>query len=138
MHDAVGVQVPGQFAEELVNAGFQKVRRLRGAGLEPVLTFVATSAGLAADAATILVARDAVSDFISRLRSWMVRHAGSATGSEFVIEVSARSPGARSHMRIVAQRTTEGAVPQVDMKALESLLRYVLVAEPDETGSPAS
>src|ERR1700720_1628371 len=93
MHGAVPIRVPGQFAEYLAGTGFEEARPspFRGGGGEPVLTLVATGAGLAADAATILVAKDAASDFISRLRSWMTRRARAEPGGELVIEVSWRS-----------------------------------------------
>ena len=56
-----------------MSAGFREVRRppLRRGEVEPVLTLVATGGGLAADAAAILLAKDAAEDFLVRLRSWM-------------------------------------------------------------------
>jgi hypothetical protein len=91
------------------------------------LTFVATSAGLAADSATILVAKDAVGDFLARLRSWMTHRSRSEseTGGEFIVEVSSRSAGADSRLRLVATWSTSGDVPQVDTQALASLLGSV-------------
>lgn len=73
MHDVVPVRITGQFAEDLMSAGFREVRRppLRRGGVEPVLTLVATGGGLAADAAAILLAKDAAEDFLVRLRPWM-------------------------------------------------------------------
>jgi hypothetical protein len=127
--DEVTVQVPGEFAAELVSAGFRRVRRLRGGGVEPVLTFLATSGGLAADAATILLAKDAIADFIARLRSWMAGRGRSQAGHEFVIEVSRRSPGADSRLRLVTRWDSGDAGPEADMQALTSLLDSVFTGQ---------
>lgn len=123
--DEVTVQVPGEFAAELVSAGFRKVRRLRGGGIEPIVTFLATSGGLAADAAAILLAKDAIADFLARLRSWMVGRGRSQAENEFVIEVSCRSPRADSRLRLMARWDSVGAAPEPDMQALASLLDSV-------------
>jgi hypothetical protein len=125
MVDEVIVQLPGELAAELVGAGFRRVRRLRGGGVEPVLTFAATGAGLAADAATILLAKDAAADFVARLRSWMARRGRSQNGGEFIVEVSHRSPGTDSRLRLVARWDAGVAAPAVDMQALTSLLGSV-------------
>jgi hypothetical protein len=108
---------------------------MRGGAFEPVLTFAVTGAGLAADAATILVAREAVGDFLARLRSWMTHGSRSETGGEFIVDVSRRSAGADSRLRLVAKWTAADAAPQVDTQALESLLRSVFGdAPPHEKG----
>jgi hypothetical protein len=129
MLEAVSVRVPELFAEELVSAGFRKVRRLRGGGFEPVLTFVMTSATLAVDAATILVAKDAIGEFVERVRSWMARRARSEVGGELVIEVSWRSAGTDSRMRLVARCAAPDAVPEVDTQALASLLSSLFAVQ---------
>jgi len=129
MLEAVSVRVPEPFAEELVSAGFRKVRRLRGGGFEPVLTFIMTSATLAADAATILVAKDAIGEFVERVRSWMARRARSEVGGELVIEVSWRSAGTDSRMRLVARCAAPDAVPEVDTQALASLLSSLFAVQ---------
>ena len=82
-------------------------------------------AGLAADAATILVAKEAVGDFLARFRSWMTHGSRSEAGGEFIVEVARRSAGADSRLRLVAKWTAADATPQVDTQALESLLRSV-------------
>jgi hypothetical protein len=127
MHDVVPVRVPSQLAEELVSAGFREVRppRLRGGGVEPVLTLVVTGAGLAADAATILVAKDAAGDFLARLRSWMTRRVRSEAGSTLVIEAVRRSPGGDSRVRVELTSSSADAVPEVDTQALAALLSSV-------------
>lgn len=124
MGDVVLVRVPGQFAEGLVSAGFREVRRppLRGGGIEPVLTLVATGGGLAADAATILLAKDAAEDFLARLRSWMIRRVKSETDGMLVVEAVRHSPGGDSRVRVEISYSSAGAVPQVDTQALSSLL----------------
>jgi hypothetical protein len=101
------------------------------------LTLVATGAGLAADAATILVAKDAASDFISRLRSWMTRRARAEPGGELVIEVSWRSVRSESRARVVARWPAAGAPPEVDTQALASLLNSVFATpvKPEEQGN---
>jgi len=142
MLEAVSVRVPEQFAEELVNAGFRKLRRLRGGGLEPVLTFIMTSATLAADTATVLVAKDAIGEFVERLRSWMARRAKSEVGGELVIEASWRSAGTDSRMRLVARYTAPDAVPEVDTQALALLLDSLFAVQgvrqrPGEAVPPA-
>ncbi len=127
MGDVVPVRVPGQFAEELVSAGFREVRRppLRGGGIEPVLTLVATSGSLAADAATILLAKDAAEDFLERLRSWISRRVKSETDGKLVVEAVRRSPGGDSRVSVEISYSSAGAVPQVDTQALASLLSSV-------------
>lgn len=138
MQDAVPIQVPGHFAEDLAGTGFEEARPsvFRGGGVEPVLTLVATGAGLAADAATILVAKDAASDFISRLRSWMTRRARVEPGGELVIEISWRSAGSKSHARIVARWAAVGVAPEVDTEALASLLNSVFATRIMSEGRP--
>jgi hypothetical protein len=86
---------------------------------------LATGGGLAADAATILLAKDVIADFMARLRSWMAGRGKSQAGHEFVIEVSRRSPGADSRLRLVARWDPAGAAPEPDMQALASLLDSV-------------
>jgi len=114
MGDVVPVRVPGQFAEELVSAGFREVRRppLRGGGIEPVLTLVATSGSLAADAATILLAKDAAEDFLERLRSWISRRVKSETDGKLVVEAVRRSPGGDSRVSVEISYSSAGAVPR--------------------------
>jgi hypothetical protein len=89
MLEAVSVRVPEPFAEELASAGFRKVRRLRVGGFEPVLTFIMTSATLAADAATILVAKDAASSSNACALGWLV-----VPGLRSVVSWLSKSPGA--------------------------------------------
>jgi hypothetical protein len=127
MLDVVRVQVPAQFAEELVSAGFREAKPppFRGGGVEPVLTLVATGAGLAADAATILVAKDAAGDLLARLRSWATRRARSRVGSELVIEAIGRSGTVNSHVQIEVRCSSADAVPEVDTHALALLLSSV-------------
>ena len=137
MSGIVLVQVPGEFARDLVSAGFDEVEPVRGGGFEAqaVLTVVSSAVALTADVATILVAKDAVEDFFRRLRSWMARRTGSAPGSEFTIKVSSHSPGASSQL-IMSRRTEAGAAPEVDVEALASLLHSVLAAG-GGSGKPA-
>jgi hypothetical protein len=136
VHDAIFIQVPEQFAAELAGAGFRRARRPRGGGggIEPVLTFVVTGAGLAADAATIIVAKDAVSDFVARLRSWIAHRGKPETGSELVIEVSRRSPAADSSIRLVVRWAAGNAAPDLDTQALVTLLGSVFSAGVDPRG----
>ena len=124
MPDMIRVQVPRAFAEELPSGEFPDLEPLRGAGVEvqAILTAAGTSAGLAADAATILLAKEAIGNFTRRLRSWITRHTGSDPGSELIIEVSSRSPDAHSQLRFVFKGDAD-AVPEVDMEALAALLR---------------
>lgn len=130
MPDAVAVQVPEQFAEDLVNTGFEEVETMRGGASEAraILTLAVSSVGFIANAATILVAKDSISDFVSSLRSWLSRHTGEREGSELTIEVSSRSPEGQSRIRIIARRTTAGAAPEVDLQKLTFLLQSILTA----------
>jgi hypothetical protein len=125
VQDAVLVEVPGQFAEELVSAGFRKTRPVRDGGIEPVLTLVATGAGIGADMATILLAKDAVGDFIVRLRAWMTHHGRSQQGSEVVVDISRRSPDGYVRVHLKISRTGPHSAPDVDMQAVESLMGSV-------------
>jgi hypothetical protein len=129
MPDMIRVQVPGAFAEELPIGEFPELEPLRGAGVEvqAILTTVGAGAGLAADAATILLAKEAISNFTQRLRSWITRHAQSDPGSELIIEVSSRSPDAQSQLRFVFKGDAD-AVLEVDIEALASLLRSAFPA----------
>jgi hypothetical protein len=125
------VQVPEEFAEELASAGFDEIEPVRGGGFEAqaVVALMATDVGLAANLVTIVVAKDAVADFVRRLRFWMSRHTGSDPGSEFVIEVTSQSPGARLKFRLVSRRSESDAAPQMDVAAMVSLLHGVFAAD---------
>jgi hypothetical protein len=131
MPDAILIEVPEQFAEDLVNAGFDEAEPMRGGASEAqaILTLALTSTGFAANVATILIAKDALSDFISRLRSWLNRHTGEKEGSELIIEVTSRSPEVQSHIRIVARRMAAGAPPEVDLQKLTSLLQSMIAPD---------
>jgi hypothetical protein len=128
VQDAVLVEVPGQFAEELVSAGFRKTRPVRDGGIEPVLTLVATGAGIGADMATILLAKDAVADFMARLRVWMTQHGKSQPGSEVVTDISGRSPDGDVRVHLKVSRTGPHPATDVDMQAAESLIGSVFTS----------
>ena len=110
-----------------MSAGIREVRRppLRGGGIEPVLTLVATGGGLAADAATVLLAKDAAEDFLARLRSWITRRVKPETDGKLVVEAVRRLPGGDSRVSVEISYSSAGAIPQVDTQALASLLSSV-------------
>lgn len=128
MPDAIVVQVPGEFAEDLVRVGFDELEPVRGGGGEAqaILAFAVTSISFAADVATIIVAKDALNDFISRLRSWLFRRTGEKEGSELIIEVTSRSSRVQSSIRLVSRRTTADAAPELDLRNIESLMQAIL------------
>jgi hypothetical protein len=124
MLDMIRVQVPKAFADELPADEFPELETLRGGGVEvkAILTVVSTGVALAADAATILLAKEAIGNLIQRLRSWITRHPGSDSGSELIIEASAHSPGGQTQLRFVF-KGEPGSAPELDMEALAKLLR---------------
>lgn len=137
MGDKVHVQVPMQFAEELGKARYPKVSRsvFRSVGTDQLFTLVATGAGLAADAATILVAKDTVLDFLEHLRRWITRQAKSNAGSTLVVELTKCSPGEDSHVRMEIRAASTDAIPEVDMRAMAELMSSVLGVELDHDRS---
>jgi hypothetical protein len=131
MGDKVRVQVPAQFADELSKIDYPMASRpvFRGSGADQLLTLAVTGAGLAADAATILVAKDAARDFLEQVRRWMFRQARSSAGSTLVIELNRRSPSGTSKVRVEVTATSADVIPEADVQAMADLIASTLGTE---------
>lgn len=128
MSDELCVEVPADLAESLTGPGFDEVVSFRGFAAEAyaVLTVVPATLAVAANAATILVSREAVGDLIEGIRAWMGRLAGSGVGGEFVVKISAYRGSTRTTLRLTARYDTPEGAPQIDTAALTSLIESML------------
>lgn len=114
------VHVPSELAGELTLAGFD-VAGARGA-FDQALAASTIGANLVA----VLVAKDKVAELVGGVRAWMTRRTAAPEGSEFVLDLSAKSGDRRHELRVVARRTSAGAPPRIDTAALEALLASML------------
>ena len=142
--DILCIRVPEDFADELTCAGFHEIGAERGVGpdFQPTLALVVTTLGVAANLATVVVARDSIAAFVKRLGRWMSGRTGPAPGSQLVIEVMVQSAGERSQLRLVCRREPGGEAELADARALASLL-YALCGDdtaknPSGTRSPGT
>jgi len=125
MADAVRIAVPDDLAQELTRDGLSEVKRVRGVDAQTILTIAGTAVGVAANLVTILVAQDQIDTFTRTLRRWIGRRIGRESGSEFTLEASRNDGHTEIKVRIVSRRDDANQPPQVDVAAVESLIRAI-------------
>ncbi|MGD0556303.1 MAG: hypothetical protein ABSA93_15165 [Streptosporangiaceae bacterium] len=118
MTDVLHAELPADLADELIAKGFEEFIVLRGIAADVSTIVTVTSAGLAvgANAATIIVARDALSQFVAAVRDWVRRK----PAGELTIDVSARRGNEKTRLRL--DITSENGTPEIDTAALTAFI----------------
>jgi hypothetical protein len=132
MRDVLVVELPDDLADELIDDGFEEFIVFRGPAeyADAVLTVVSAGLAAGANAATIIVARDAITQFVAAMRAWVRRKAASRPAAELTLDISARHVGTETRLRLEA--SAENGSPEIDTAALTALITSLFADKPDE------
>ena len=127
MTDTLYVEVPVELAEKMINVGFEEYVPLRSLAAEAatVVTFASASLSVGANFVTILVSRDALTEFLATVRGWVQRKPCLQPENKVEIDISVRKGKAESRIRI--ESTSNDGIPQVDLDALKILMGSLFV-----------
>jgi hypothetical protein len=131
MDDVVCVIVPDELGQALTEEGFEEFEPVRGIDAVTFITVVCSAVGLPASLTIILGGKDDIAAFVKKVREWMTHRSCTSSGSEFVLDASCRRGDDHTRIRVVSRHHGTDQAPQVDMAALESLLRSI-VADRDQ------
>jgi hypothetical protein len=122
MNDVLHAELPAGLAEELIGNGFEEYIVFRGFPADVATMVTVASAGLAvgANAATIIVSRDALSEFVTAIRDWVRRKAAGHPDGELTIDVSARQGNRKTRLRL--EIASENGAPEIDTAALTAFI----------------
>jgi hypothetical protein len=122
MNDVLHAELPADLADELIGKGFEEFISYRGAIADVGTVLAVASAGLAAgaNAATIVVSRDALSAFVAAVGDWIRRKAGGRPDGELTIDFSARRGNEKTRLRL--EVTSENGTPDIDAAALTAFI----------------
>jgi hypothetical protein len=122
MSDVVQAELPADLADALVGEGFEEFIAFRGflAEAGTVMTLASVGLGVGANAATILVSRDALGQFLSVVRDWVQRKAAGQPGGELAIDISARRGDDETRLRLTIE--SRNGIPHVDTAALTAFI----------------
>lgn len=134
MDEVLHAELPADLADELVDQGFEEFFASRGLLTDAGTVLTLASVGLAAgaNAATILVSREAISQFVSVIRGWARRKAEAAPAEEFTIEISATRGNEETRLQLKA--SSKNGAPQIDTTALTALITSLF---PDQSSGSA-
>jgi hypothetical protein len=120
--DVLRVELPADLADELIDDGFEEYIAFRGlaAYADTAVTLASTGLAAGANAATILVSRDAIIGFVAAIRAWARRKAASRPDGELTIDISARHGDTETRLRL--EVATETGSPEIDTAALAAFI----------------
>lgn len=126
MDDVLRAELPADLADELIGEGFEEIFASRGLAADAGTVVTVASAGLAvgANVATILVSREALGQFATAIRDWVLRKAAGRPRGEVMIEISA----VRAHekMRLRLEISSENGTPQIDTAAFTAFIASLI------------
>jgi hypothetical protein len=122
MSDVLRVELPADLADELIDDGFEEFIAFRGLAAYADAAVTLASVGLAAgaNAATIIVSRDAIIRFVAAIRAWARRKAASRPDRELTIDISARHGDTETRLRL--EVAAENGSPEIDTAALSAFI----------------
>jgi NAD(P)H-hydrate repair Nnr-like enzyme with NAD(P)H-hydrate dehydratase domain len=122
MSDVLHAELPADLSAELINEGFEEFIAFRGLANYTGAVVTVASAGLAAgaNAATIIVSRDAISGFVAAIRAWVRRKASGQPHGELTIDISATQGDTKTRLRL--EVASENGTPEIDTDALTAFI----------------
>jgi hypothetical protein len=132
MTDMLHAELPADLADELIDKGYEEFIAFRGLLTDAgtIVTVASASLAAGANAATIIVSRDALSDFVTAIRDWARRKAAGRQGGELTIDFSARRGNEKTRLRL--EMTSENGTPEIDAVALTAFITALFSDRRDE------